>query len=481
MGALLSIWIGLVVAVAVSRAPYEDEAYYSFPAHSFLVHGDWGTREIESSAYLYPNIAAPLTRLDRRTYKVFPLSLFIQAGWYRVAGWGLLQLRLISVIFGVIGILSWFWLIFSLSANFRLALIATLLIAFDWQYISEAASGRMDMMAHTFGVLALAVYEYNRTHSGGPSRGCVLASTFLCCAAMVHPIAGIVCGVVFGVRYLLDREAWGWARLACLAAPIILTAGLFAIWISYDPRAFFDQLAVDGGFRIPSLFGLPHEIGRYLAMYGLRPVSGHFSEAIKTYSALTYLCGCLLLLRKSRERQPQGLALCIALALGAIAALATERTKWPVYGIYAWPWFAVLASYGFATVWADRKLVVRALLSVYLLTATAMAGTTLLKNTYRQTYIPAVSALARLGQQDNLVFAPPEFYFSYTGPILFDVRLGFLSGKRPNAIAVTKQTLSGTVEYAARGNHQLKTYLDGLIRRCPMSFENAFYAVYDCR
>ena len=90
-------WLSIVLGAILTRMPYVDEGYYTLSPYSRVARGDWGAHEIEPSAFIYASIDMPLTRIDRRAYWVMPLESCLQAAWYRIVGWGLVQQRLLSV------------------------------------------------------------------------------------------------------------------------------------------------------------------------------------------------------------------------------------------------------------------------------------------------------------------------------------------------------------------------------------------------
>src|SRR5690242_18954097 len=74
--ALIVCWLAIVVALAVRRMPYIDDGLYTLAPHSRMTSGHWGSPEIEPSRYIYPGRDWPLTRIDKRTYWIMPLTSF---------------------------------------------------------------------------------------------------------------------------------------------------------------------------------------------------------------------------------------------------------------------------------------------------------------------------------------------------------------------------------------------------------------------
>jgi hypothetical protein len=408
-----------------------------------------------------------------------PLGSFLQAAWYEVVGWGLLQQRLLSVLAGVLGILIWFDLVRLWSRDALLAGFSAMLIAFDWNYLKAAYVGRMDMLGCLFGLSAL--YAHERFFAQRPLLARALSAAALCAAAMLHPLAFAVWAAVYAVRCLLQWRQITLTQTAAFAVPVIVTAVLFALWIGFDPNAFHDQMSAQSGFRVASVSF--DETTRYLAMYGFQPHL--FSGAlIRSLPAFTFLGAVVFLWVKRREMA--GLpGLRLALLLGGVAFLAltlADKMKWGQYGIHTAPWMGVIAAYAIRTLWRSRaRVAVAAWLCLYLL-APALTGAYVVRNdSYERIYRPAVAALDRLTGDRGTAFAPPEFIFAYRRPFLYDARLGFLSGRSVPAMALYKQDIQSVLVWSRQGNPRLYAHLQSMLREtCTLRYENEKYAVYSC-
>ena len=62
-------------------------------------------------------------------------------------GFGLIRQRLLSVAFGVAALISWFFIIVSLTGERFIALLAVCVVGFERNFLVAAGNGRMDMMA----------------------------------------------------------------------------------------------------------------------------------------------------------------------------------------------------------------------------------------------------------------------------------------------------------------------------------------------
>jgi 4-amino-4-deoxy-L-arabinose transferase-like glycosyltransferase len=473
---LAALWLAAALALALSRAPYIDEALYTFAAHSYLTRGDFGSPEIEPSGFIFATSPGALTRIDRHTYWQMPLPMFAGAAWYKLFGWGLLQQRLLSLILGAVGLWAWWRLVYISTDNPYLAGFAALLAAFDLNFMVGAISGRPDMMGHALGILTVLAFEAD--YGRAPLRACAAAGLLLSLAAIAHPNAGVVWAMVFAWFATRHRRLWRPAHAAAFAAPIVAVAGLFLLWASADPRAFADQMLTNGRFRTASVWSLLlNEPRRYLSMYA--PSGQRFGWLLMS-APLTFVLGTWSATHRAYSHK--GWRLCAGAAFVALCALTfADATKFGVYGIHVAPWFAVLSAFGFERLWrAGHKRLVACWLSVYVSVAVAGAAYSAYRNTYRSLYLPAVNAIR--AQPEELVFAPPEFRFAYRGRMIYDVRLGLRSGQVARWIAVENQTAQTTLDWSRQFDRGLYSHLDELLHRnCAIQFKNERYTVYRCR
>src|ERR1035437_6204547 len=104
-------------SLASTRAPWNDEGWFADPAYTLLTEGYMG------SPIIHPRgtwLAAELTGIQTHTYWIMPGSPLLQALWYRIFGFGLLQMRAISLSAGLVAIWAWAFLVWRVTQN-RLA------------------------------------------------------------------------------------------------------------------------------------------------------------------------------------------------------------------------------------------------------------------------------------------------------------------------------------------------------------------------
>src|SRR5215472_14254751 len=89
MGAV-AIYLALVVATALTKAPINDEGWYGQPAFRLAAGKTMGTPAIENTG------VRRFQGVQTHTYWIMPLFIVAQAGMYKVVGSGLVQMRLLS-------------------------------------------------------------------------------------------------------------------------------------------------------------------------------------------------------------------------------------------------------------------------------------------------------------------------------------------------------------------------------------------------
>jgi hypothetical protein len=175
-------YLALEMGIIWHRAPTWDEGWFASPPYS-LLHGDgFGTKTIDPQGYL---LRPPLTHIDQRTYWVLPLNLLAQTGWYAIFGFGLIQMRLLTALFGVLAIIALYFWTLKLTGRALIASLAALLLAQDNIFLWRSADGRMDMMCLSLGLIGQAVYLVWR--ESNLNRAVLSGSVFICLAGLTHP------------------------------------------------------------------------------------------------------------------------------------------------------------------------------------------------------------------------------------------------------------------------------------------------------
>src|SRR5262249_22524820 len=121
-----AIYLALVVATALTKAPLNDEGWYGQPAFRLAAGKTMGTPALENTG------VQRFQGLETHTYWIMPLFIVAQAGAYKLVGSGLVQMRFLSGLCGLVLILSWYLILRSLLRDRAIATLAVIIIALDF-------------------------------------------------------------------------------------------------------------------------------------------------------------------------------------------------------------------------------------------------------------------------------------------------------------------------------------------------------------
>jgi len=150
----MAVFTVVAIASGVTRAPWCDEAYFAEPALQINQIGRMATLVNPPSPIDDPRTVGT----DRYIFWTLPLDIILQAAWYRVFGFGMVQMRLLATCWGLTAIWAWWAILTRIGASPRLRLVATALIAVDYSFVRSGSEGRMDMMSAALGFLGIAVF-----------------------------------------------------------------------------------------------------------------------------------------------------------------------------------------------------------------------------------------------------------------------------------------------------------------------------------
>ena len=129
--------------ISISKEPFIDEGWLSSPAYNLAFHGFMGTSVLEPTGSW---LNGDLKGIRQYTYWVMPLHLLAQAGWYRIFGFGLTQMRLMSAVWGAIALVAWYFIVERITRNSLAGSLTVFLLSLDFTFLWSASDGRMDMM-----------------------------------------------------------------------------------------------------------------------------------------------------------------------------------------------------------------------------------------------------------------------------------------------------------------------------------------------
>ena len=435
--AILVGYVILTVAMVKVRPPNADEGEHGSVAAIF-----------ERGHYLampmLNNIWLP--GLDKHLYAVMPLYFVLLSGWFKAFGVDLITMRLFSILWGGIGLLSWYVIVRVSSGDRLIPLLSLVLIGINYDYV-DLSSGRYDVMCAALNAAGLAVYLTLRERRLGLAL--LLSNLLVAAAFMTHPygVFGLVALILFVT--FLDRDRLRLKLLAVSAVPYVVALGAWGLYVIRDVAVFRAQFFTNAGSRLPQ--GNPMAIfleevsGRYLGqMGGWRPhVPVYMKVKILLLAAiLVAFIGCCWL-REIRQNRNYKLLLILA---GAWFLMLTYLEPLKAYGylIHILPLCFVLIAIWLGTLMKRPgwlHYIATTCVALLALFAVMSVGYRVRLDSYRRVYLPAVAFLQRHVGENAVVIAPGEFGFQLGfDHVLDDELLRSAIIRRPEYIVVSKQT-----------------------------------------
>ncbi len=482
------LYVGLAVFVSVTLRPRADEGFFASPALNLVETGSMGTPVLEPGHSFMKDI-------DRYTYWITPLHFVVQAAWYKVFGFGLVTMRTLSMAFALAALASWYLLMRRFAGNESVALLAVALIGLDYNFVVGGSSGRMDMMAAALGFGAFAAYmELRERHF---AAALVTANALVCAAGLTHPVAGYL--YFAGIMLVMLSYDWRRIRLrqiALVLLPYVIGGSAWGWYILKDPSAFVAQFATNAtmhgrllGLSAPWM-GFVREIdGRYLMAFGLgRHSYGHdgpvYLKVLILVAFLVGLAGAVFTPAIRRAKRYRTLMLLAALFFVLLSIFDGQKAYY--YLIHVFPFYAALTAVWVARLW-QRHGALRPVLAVAVggvLTLQVAAVLYLAtRYTYARTYEPAVEFLRTAVPPERTIIGSASLGFGLKFPrtLVDDVRLGCLTGRKPDYIVVNEEYRQVFGDYAVREPAIYEFIHARLTREYERVYDRAGYQIYAVR
>ena len=440
----VALFLLLAIATANAKAPWCDEGWFASPGWNLAFRGFMGTTVLD------PASGTPLlhtrTRtdgIDRHTYWVMPLSLVAQAGWYKLAGFSLLRMRVLSIIWALIALAGW-WMVFrQISGNPYTALLAVALLEIDYQFIWSAADGRMDMLCSALGVAGLAAYLQVRQRSLGWAL--FFANTLLAASGFAHPNGDLYFVALVCLVLMYDRERLQWRYLVISGIPYLVAVAAWLPYILEAPDDFKKQLlgntvGRESAFAAP-WSSLQREAQRYLHAFGFAPWSQGFAH-VSILNLAAYLGGVAACAAYGPLRRQNGARRAVTIA-GAICLflLLFEGAKVSQYLVHVIPWFSFALAVAAADYWTERRgprIVPVTVVGLALFLSLVRIAVPAMRDNYHRHFLPAAQYLRQNAAPSDLIMGSAElaFYLGFDWNILDDIMMGTTTGKSARFIVM---------------------------------------------
>lgn len=207
--------------------PWPDEALYIDAARNLYMHGFLGTslydglvRGLEHHLFMYP-----------------PFYFLTLSSFLKIFGGGLIVARIFSQVLEICLLLVIYAVAERITKNFKVALLAVFIAAFDVLLIRSGHIARMDIETVLLNLIGIAFYV-NTIESAGKTKGILLSGVFTGLAGLTHPM-GIIGFIIISIHAFVTR--FGIKKYLYFLIPIVVLFTFWGIYIATDPAAFAEQ------------------------------------------------------------------------------------------------------------------------------------------------------------------------------------------------------------------------------------------------
>ncbi len=480
MAGIVGTYLILTLTMTLTKRPWVDEAWFALPALNLLTRGVLATTNLETAGTW-------AVGLDQYTYWITPLHFLAQAGWYSIFGFGVISLRALSMVWGLIALIAFFLVVDRLTGQRRVALLAMALLGTDYILVRAASDGRMDMMNAALGLAGFASYVVLRSQS--LTRAVAVSHSCMAASLLTHPNGVMPIAALTVLTVYLDRARIQWRHPLVAAVPYVVGLSTWGLYILQAPHLFITQF---GG----NAAGQPWEgVGSWLASvwhtyavaYGLQAHWAGPAVHLRALVLIAYLAGVAgVVSTGSLRRHPGVRGLLILLGTEVALMSLMRRASAHDYLVHVVPWYAAVLAVWISDLW-ERARLPRPLV------ATAVAGLMLLQvggvalrgylNNYDRQYRPLIQFLQAEAGPDDLIMGSAELGFAlgFTSRLLDDTRLGFHSHRHPEFIVVDERYQSWIAGYLNE-EPAVQAHVRTLLAQ---DYEQVYtenpYVVYRCR
>ena len=446
---ILTIFLALSVATALTEIPGTDEGFFANPAFNLLTKGVFATTVLET-------FATPFKGMESHTYWIMPLQPLTLSIWYRMFGFGVFSTRSLSIIWGLVALVSWFIIVRSLFKRTSLAFVVLALLSCDYIFIVCASSGRMDMMSAALGFAGFATYLQLRERS--LTWAILVSQSLIVMSGLTHPMGLLPFFALLCLSLYLDRKRIGFKHLAIALIPYVMGGVAWGSYILQDPASFYSQFfanAVMGsdentGSRFVGLLspltGVKLELThRYFANFGFSQRDTSATH-IKILFLALYVCGVLGSLFVREIRRTANYRILLGMTLVYFFGLTIiDSQKQYYYLVHIVPFYLTMCALFISWCWVRPNLFGKILaLALGAIALVEIGGLTyrIRRDRYRTSFQPAVAVLKQNATAQSSIAANPGVAFGLGFPdnVFHDPLFGYNTKKRWDYIVIDPET-----------------------------------------
>jgi 4-amino-4-deoxy-L-arabinose transferase-like glycosyltransferase len=480
---ILAVFLVMAIGSALTNRPQVDDAMFANASYNLAENGFFGTT-------MFDREAKGLLRIEEKTYWVMPLFLLQTSAFFKLFGFGIVSMRLVSVFWGLVLIGAFYFIGLKLSGKKSIGILAMAFVGFDYLVLDTSSGGRMDLMSASLGFLALALYLIFR------ERNLILAvflsQLSVTLAGLTHPNGIVACLAMIFVTLFLDRKSLGWKHLAAAIAPYLVGGLAYGIYVLQDFEAFRAQFIENatmsgrmGGTSSPLNSLIREFTEKYPHAFGLGMNSGGHSGPIylKSLILIGYVIGffSLIFIKPLRERRNYRILLVWAAIQFVVMALI-DGQKQTYYLIHVIPLYGASLAIFVDWLWYEtvfpKGLLILACLGFFGLQLGGMA-LRIKQNTNGNFYRPVITYLKENTKENETIMGGPELGFglNFSDKLIGDATFGMRTGKRAKYI-VCDSAVELSWREAERFNPEFYEYLPRLLKEYDLVYENPAYKIY---
>jgi hypothetical protein len=473
------VFIALALARCWTNLPWCDEGWFYDTVYNFLTTGHTGTTILVAKGF-------PWEGIERYQFWQPPMFWLVDAAWLEVFGLSLAAFRSLSVVAGVVLLYCWYWLLRKFGAPRWVQLLAMAIIATDYAVVKAGSDGRMDMLAACLGLAGVTVYlKFRQTNF---SLAVLLSQTLLCCGGLTHPMGGLPYLFMFACFFVTGKD-WkrvSWTHLLLAAAPYVIGAVGWGLYISQDPITFrnvFFGSTLTGRMNtiFNPLMGVRNEIVlRYLKPFGLS--STFWIVKSKLLIPIVYLGSMVAVwLIPSLRREDFLRPFLMMWSCAALTLLFFDAQRNGTYMVHVFPLYGILLASLSWWIFKQNnwlRFPMGALLAGFILLQVGGSVYLIVKSPFRSQFEPAVAFVRAHSKPGDRVVGSGELGFGLGFNNVFDDKaLGYYVDKKPDVIVLSDAYREW---FDSARLHQPEVYQFDMNRMSEyqLAFRNETYEVY---
>jgi hypothetical protein len=477
-------------ALAYTKRPWADEAWFANMALNIAENGKTGI------SVLHPKgnanmLGREYRNIDQEYYAWVPVQQAFYALFYKIAGFGVLRMRALSLLWGIVVLVSWFCTVHLLTGERELAALTAALLAADFPLLYAASDGRMDIMCAALSYGALAVYL--RLREQRLTQAILLSQALAVTAGLTHPIGAIGFITLFALTVFLDRRRLAWRHLIAAGGVYLFAAAAAAAYMLQNVDLFREHL----GTALTGRLGVVQSTGNtfireltvkykdfYAPAYAPTPLN-----LVRLTIPLGYLASLAACLVLRPLRQARGLLVLAGMAVVSQLSMAVlDSGKLYYYLVHSTPYYAAVLATATGVAWKTGhplRYASTALAALLVLLQWGWVAVTARKDGYHNSFLPMVEYVRRQipssPAQPYRITASAELGFAlgFGEPLRDDALIGYQSGRHPDLIVFEERSYESHLEGFSINRPEVAHYIRRLLATdFVQTFTDGYYKVY---